>query len=67
MSDLEKQLREAAQKSGLSMLTISKRTGVPYSAIHSFLASKRGMTLATASKIATLLEIEFRSAERKKV
>ena len=59
-TDLEKQLRDAARKSRMKMLAISQQTGVPYSAIHSFIKSKRGLTLATASKLATLFRLELR-------
>jgi ribosome-binding protein aMBF1 (putative translation factor) len=49
---------------GMTMLAISQKTRVSYSAIHSFMASKRGMTLATASKLADLFGLELRPKAR---
>jgi plasmid maintenance system antidote protein VapI len=66
MVDLERQLRDAARKSGLSMLAMSQRADIPYAAVHSFIARERGMTLATASKLATLLGLELRPSGRKR-
>jgi len=65
MANLEKQLRDAARASGLSMLAMSKRADIPYAAVHNFVASERGMTLMTASKLATLLGLEFRPVRKK--
>lgn len=57
MGDIEQQLRRAALDSGLSMLQLSKRSGIPYSAIHGFMKSGQGITLRTASKLAALLNL----------
>ena len=65
MVDLEKQLRDAARKSGLSMLAMSQRANIPYAGVHSFVARERGLTLATASRLATLLGLEFRPVRKK--
>jgi len=65
MADLEKQLRDAARASGLSMLAMSVQAGIPYAAVHNFVASERGLTLMTASKLATLLGLEFGPVRKK--
>ncbi len=57
---IDKQLREAARASGLSMKAISERAGIPYAAVHGFVARDRGLTLATAAKLAALLGLELR-------
>lgn len=66
MIDLAEQLREAARKSGLSMLAMSQQAGIPYAAVHNFVARERGLTLTTASKLATLLEMELQPVKRKR-
>ena len=40
--DIETQLREAARKSGLSMKRMSDETGIPYAAVHNFVARWSG-------------------------
>jgi hypothetical protein len=66
MVDIETQLREAARKSGMSMKRISEESGIPYAAVHGFVARDRSLLLSTASKLATLLELELRPIARKR-
>jgi len=66
MVDLEKQLRDAARASGLSMSSMSVQADIPYGSVHNFIASERGLTLATATKLANLLGLELRSVKRRK-
>lgn len=64
-TDLAKDLRKAAARSGLSMLQIAKRTKTPYASIHNFIACGGGMTLRTASKLADLFDLELRARRQK--
>lgn len=64
--DIETQLREAARKSGLSMKRMSDEADIPYAAVHNFVASGRGLTMRTASKLARLLGFELRPVKRRK-
>lgn len=66
MIDLAKQLRDAARKSGMSMLALSQRAGVPYAGIHTFMVKEGGLTLTTASRLAELLGLELRPVRRRK-
>ncbi len=66
MSNIEKQLREAARKSGLSMKRISDETGIPYAAVHGFVARDRSVLLSTASKLAKLLGLELKPIGRRR-
>lgn len=62
---LEGQLRDAARKSGLSMLQISKRTGLPYAVVHRFLNDPDlTITLRSASKLAVMLGYELRATRK---
>ena len=65
MVDLDKQLRQAIRRSGLTRKQIADRAGVSYSIIHSFDSGERGMTLRVASKVADLLGMELRDVRRK--
>lgn len=59
MADIEKQLREAARRSGLSILALSKRWGVSYAVAHRFVTGTGGITLKTAAKLARTLGLEL--------
>ena len=65
MVDLDKQLRQAIRRSGMTRKQIADRAGVSYAIIHDFVSGKRGMTLRTASKVASLLGLELREVRRK--
>lgn len=58
--DLAEQLRTAFEASGMTRFVLSKRSGVPYSGIHRFIAGDRDITLDTASRIAEVLGMELR-------
>lgn len=62
--NIEEQLLDAAQASGLSMLQLSKRASIPYSGIHAFMNGNRSLTLRTAARLARLLNLELRPARR---
>ncbi len=59
------QLRQAFRASRLSMFTLSKKSGVPYSGIHRFIKADRDLTLNTATKLADVLGLELRRIIRK--
>lgn len=63
MADIERQLKEAALESGLSMLEISKRANVPYSAVHGFMTSDRRLSLRSGAKLAAMLGLELRPVQ----
>lgn len=50
--DIETELRKRAKASGMTMLAISKATGIAYSRIHRFLTGKGGPSLHSAERIA---------------
>ena len=66
MADLETQLRDAARRSGMSMKAISDETGIPYAAVHGFVARDRSILLSTASKLCKLFGLELRPMRRTK-
>ena len=63
---LEKQLRAAIIKSGLSVYKLAKDSGVSQPVLSRFMNRKRGITLATASKLAETLGLELVSKKSKK-
>lgn len=65
-ADLEGQLREVIERSGLSVNHIAKEAGVSQAALCLFVNGKRGITLATASKIATVLGLHLAPKDQKK-
>lgn len=64
MISIEKQLREAAQDSGLSIRQMSLQASIPYAAVHGFVWYDRGVTLTTAAKLASLLGLELKPLGR---
>ena len=69
-SDLATQLRAAFRESQMSRFELARRAGISYAIIHRFVAGERGITLASASKIAGVLgmalrRVKPRTAKRK--
>ena len=64
--DIERQLLDAAKRSGLSMAELCRKSKVPYSAIHGFLVNNRRISLRSAAKLARALGLELRPVRRKK-
>lgn len=64
--DIERQLRDAAKRSGLSIKRLSDESGVPYSAMHGFMVNDRGITLRSAAKLARVLGLELCPVKRGK-
>ena len=65
-ADIEQQLRDAALKSGLSILALSKRSSVAYSGMHGFLTGDRRITLRCAARLAVVLGLKLRPVRRGK-
>lgn len=66
-TDLEAMLRTAAAESGLSMLAISKRTGLPYACVHGFASGTQTLRLTSAERLldGLGLTVEIRPAKAK--
>lgn len=47
------------QRSGMSMLELSKRSGVRYSGVHRFVTGGGGVTLDVADKLVRALDLEL--------
>ncbi len=60
MADLEKQLRDEAGRSGLSMFALAKRAGLGYASVHGFCMYDRSISLGSATKLAAALGLELR-------
>ena len=63
-ADIEQQLRRTAKRCGLSMLALSKRSGVPYSAVHGYMTGDRRISLRNAAKLAKVLGLELKPKGR---
>ena len=61
--DIERQLRRAILRSGLSRYRIAKESGVSQAALSLFVNRKRTLTLTSAAKVAKVLALELREAE----
>jgi plasmid maintenance system antidote protein VapI len=64
--DIERQLRDAAKRSGSSIKQLAGKSDIPYSALHRFLVNDRGITLRSAAKLARVLGLELRPIIRRK-
>jgi transcriptional regulator with XRE-family HTH domain len=62
--DIEVQLRDAIQGSGMSRYEIAKRAGVTNSQLSLFLSGQRSLTLTSAAKIARVLGLELRPVKK---
>jgi transcriptional regulator with XRE-family HTH domain len=62
---LEQQLRDAFRQSGWSIYRLAKDSGVSQPVVSRFVNEKRGITLATASKLAEVLGLELVSKKKK--
>lgn len=57
ITPISRPLREAIRESGLTAYGAAKRAGVSVDAVQRFLNDERGLTLATADKIANALDL----------
>lgn len=62
--NLEKTLRDAARKSGLSVYALAKRAGLPVTTVQQFMGG-RGMQLRTASRLCDVLALNLVPSKRK--
>ena len=62
--DLASQLRAAFRESQMSRFELARRAGISYAIVHRLIAGDRGITLATASKIAGVLRLALRPVQR---
>lgn len=62
---IAEQLRDAMRGSGLSIYMLAKRSGVSWPILGRFLSGERGMTLSSAAKIASALNLELRPKGQK--
>jgi transcriptional regulator with XRE-family HTH domain len=58
-------LRSAIAESGLTRYEISKRSGVPQSALSRFVKGERSISLETLDKLAEVLDVELLHMKRK--
>ena len=58
-SDLEKQIRMAIKKSGISVYQLAKDSEIPQPVLSRFVNGQRGINLSTASKIAQTLGLKL--------
>ena len=64
--DLEQQLRNEAQRSGLSVLALAKQAGLGYATTHGFLSGDRSISVSSAARLASALGLELRPLRRGK-
>ena len=64
--DLEKQLRNEARRSGLSVLALAKLAGLGYATTHGFLSGSRTISIKSAARLASALGLELRRTRRGK-
>ena len=63
---LDEQILTAIEKSGLSVYRLAKDSGVSQPVLCRFVNGDRGITLATAAKLAKTLNLELVSKKKKK-
>ena len=66
MRDIEKQLRNAAVRSGRSIKSMADEAGLCYQTLHGYLKHDRQITLLSAAKLARVLGLELRQVKRKR-
>ena len=63
--NIEDQLRQAILGAGITRYRIAKLSGVTQATLSLFVSGKRSMTTDTAAKVAVVLGLELRPAERR--
>jgi plasmid maintenance system antidote protein VapI len=56
---MTRQLKKAVEASGLTINKLAVESGVPQPVLHRFMAGERGISLATAEKLATYLGLKL--------
>ena len=60
------ELRDAIRKSELTQNEIARRAGIDRGMVSRFVNGERGMTLATATKVADILGLELKLVRKRK-
>lgn len=64
MMSLSTQLRKAIVDSELTLYRVAKETDLPYAVVHRFVSGKRGLSLASADKLAELFGMRLTRRKR---
>ena len=64
--DLSASLKTAIENAGYTNYALSAMTGVSQSVLNRFISGERDITLETASKIATALDLELKPKARRR-
>ena len=64
-ADIEQQLREAINNSGMTCSRLSQVTGVSKGNLSNFVNGHRSLTLTTAAKLAKALGLSFKPDKKK--
>jgi ribosome-binding protein aMBF1 (putative translation factor) len=64
--DLEEQLRNAIESSGLTLYQLAKAAGINYSQVHRFANRSTSLNLKAASQLAAVLGLELRPIRKQK-
>lgn len=59
-------MRQAIRDSGLSLYRVAKDSGLDVAPLQRFMAGTHGMTLESASKLATIVGLALRQTKRRK-
>ena len=65
MSDIEKQLKDAAKATGWSILRLTRESGLQYQTVHGFIKAERQITICSAAKLANVLGLELSPVKKK--
>ncbi len=65
MKDIEKQLKQAIDKSKMSRYRLAKESGLTQSQLSYFVNGHRTLTLSAAAKLAKVLGLELRPVKKK--
>lgn len=63
VTDIQEQLRQAITNSGETLYAIAKGSGADYSVLLRYMSRERGISLATAARLARHLKLELRKAK----
>ena len=63
---LARMVRQAIKRSGMTRFELSRRSGVPYAAVHGFVSGERDATLTTASRLLEALGLHVVLAPKRR-
>ena len=64
-ASIERQLRQAIAKSGMSLNQLAKETGVHQAQLSRFMRSERTLTLSAAAKLCAFLGLQLTGPDKK--